>query len=63
MDWGSKVKEYREKYLFTQQEMADILKVGVASVARWENGYCQPTTKVKRKIKYLLLDGGIKLED
>lgn len=49
--------------LLTQKELAVVLGVGVASVARWENGYYEPTTKVKRKIKFLLSQANIKLED
>lgn len=63
MDWGRKVREYREKMLLTQKELAVILGVGTASVARWENGYYEPTIRIKRKIKFLLQDSGISLED
>jgi len=62
MNWGSKVREYRETMLLTQKELAVVLGVGVASVARWENGYYEPTTKVKRKIKFLLSQANIKME-
>lgn len=63
MDWGRKVREYRGKMLLTQKELAVILGVGTASIARWENGYYEPTIKMKRRIKFLLLEQGIKLED
>jgi putative transcriptional regulator len=50
LDYQYLVKELREKLILTQEELAKLLGVSFASVNRWENGHCDPTTKVKRKI-------------
>lgn len=46
--------------LLTQKELAVILGVGFPSVTRWGNGYYEPTIRIKRKIRFLLKDAGIK---
>jgi DNA-binding XRE family transcriptional regulator len=49
MNYPQKIKEYREKVLCTQEELADKLGVSFASVNRWEQGLFEPTMKTKRK--------------
>ena len=63
MNCGNKVVEYRGKILLIQKELEVILNVGVASAVRWGNGYYEPTIKVKRRIKTLLLEAGIKVDN
>ena len=59
MNYAKKIKEYREKVLITQQELAKILGVGLANVSRWEKGHYEPTMETKRKLKKLFEDAGI----
>lgn len=60
MDYSEKIKEYREKELITQKELAKILGVGISNVSRWENNIHQPTIKIKRKLRELFKLAGIK---
>ena len=62
MNYSKKIIEYRKKELITQAELAKKLKVGVASVSRWEQGHFEPTIKTKRKIRLLLRKAGIEEE-
>lgn len=62
MNYAIKIKEYREKELLTQKQLAKKLGVGVVNVSRWEQGHFEPTMKTKRKLKELFREAGI-LED
>lgn len=62
MNYSVVIKVLREKLLLTQQELADLLGVSYVSVNRWENGVHEPTMKVKRKIKDLLIKNNISIE-
>ena len=55
MNWSSSIKELRKKMQLSQEELAKELGVSFASVNRYENGRFEPTIKVKRKIKALLV--------
>ena len=55
MDWSNSIKQLREKIQLSQEELAKELGVSFASVNRYENGRFEPTIKVKRKIKDLLV--------
>lgn len=55
MDWSNSIKQLREKMQLSQEELAKELGVSFASVNRYENGRFEPTIKVKRKIKDLLV--------
>ena len=63
MDYAKKIKEYRDKVLITQQELAKILGVGIANVSRWEQGHYEPTMETKRKLKKLFNEAGIRDDD
>ena len=39
MNYAMMIKEYREKTLISQQDLADLLGVAFVSVNRWENGH------------------------
>ena len=56
MDWSNSIKQLREKMQLSQEELAKELGVSFASVNRYENGRFEPTIKVKRKIKTLLVE-------
>lgn len=53
MNYAKKIKEYREKELLTQQQLAKLLGVGVVNVSRWEKGHFEPTMETKRKLRVL----------
>lgn len=55
MEWSNSIKQLREKIQLSQEELAKELGVSFASVNRYENGRFEPTIKVKRKIKDLLV--------
>lgn len=60
MNYAKKIKEYRNKVLITQQELAKILGVGIANISRWEQGHYEPTLETKKKLKKLFDEVGIK---
>lgn len=55
------IKQLREKMMLSQQEFAKVLGVSFASINRWENGVHEPTIKVKRKLRSLFNEYGIKI--
>lgn len=63
MNYAMMIKEYREKTLISQQDLADLLGVAFVSVNRWENGHYEPTYKAKRKLRELFIEAGMKSED
>lgn len=63
MNWSEGIKKLRRKLLLTQAELAKKLGISFASVNRYENGVYEPTMRVKRKLKKLFDENGIKLED
>ena len=62
MNYSEALKEYRQKVLLTQEELAHELGVSFASVNRWENGQFEPTMKIKRKLRDLFKEAGIEEE-
>jgi len=62
MNYPEKIKEYRDKVLITQTELAKKLNVSYASVNRWETGKFEPTMKIKRKLKKFFDEAGLKEE-
>ena len=63
MTYAEAIKKLRNKMILSQMEFANLLGVSFASVNRWETGRYEPTIKVKRKLKKLFDENGIKLED
>lgn len=59
MDYLKAIKEYREKKFLSQNDLAEILKVSVVTVNRWENGHFEPTIKCKRMLHKLFLEAKI----
>lgn len=49
--------------LLTQTELAQKVGVAFISINRWENGHCEPTMKVKRKLAPLFREHGIEVEE
>jgi len=59
-NYADAIKKLRSKMLFSQEEFAKILGVSFASINRWENGKHEPTIKVKRKLRALFNEYGVK---
>ena len=62
INFAEKIKEYRERKLLTQTELAKILGVGMVSISRWESGKHEPTMAMKRKLKELFIEAGMNIE-
>ena len=63
MTYAEAIKKLRNKMILSQMEFSKLLGVSFASVNRWETGRYERTIKVKRKLKKLFDENGIKLED
>ena len=59
INYAVKIKEYRQRKFFTQEDLAKVLNVSVASITRWENGKFEPTMAVKRKLRELFIEAGM----
>lgn len=59
IDYAKMIKEYRERKLLTQEDLAKILNVTVVSISRWEQGKFSPTISIKRKLKALFIEAGM----
>lgn len=53
MNHSKAIKEYREKVLITQAELAKKLSISFVSANRWERGLFEPTIAANRKLKVL----------
>lgn len=62
INFAEKIREYRERKLLTQTELAKILGVGMVSISRWESGKHEPTMTMKRKLKELFIEAGMNIE-
>jgi len=62
INFAEKIKEYRERNLLTQTELAKILGVGMVSISRWESGKHEPTMSMKRKLKKLFIEAGMEID-
>jgi DNA-binding XRE family transcriptional regulator len=56
MDYKNKIKELRNKMFLTQSELAKVLGVSIASIARWETGENEPSMKMKKKLNELFIN-------
>lgn len=63
MNYAEAIKLLRKRMLFTQTELAQKVGVAFISINRWENGHCEPTMKVKRKLAPLFREYGIEVEE
>ena len=62
MSYAEAIKALRKKMLLTQEELALQLGVAFISINRWENGHCEPTMKIKRKLAPLFEQFGIEVK-
>ena len=58
-NYAQKIREYRERKLLTQEDLAKVLSVSVTSITRWENGKFEPTMAIKRKLRELFIEAGM----
>jgi len=63
MNYAEAIKLLRKRMLLTQTELAQKVGVAFISINRWENGHCEPTMKVKRKLAPLFKEYGIEVEE
>ena len=63
MNYAEAIKLLRKRMLLTQTELAQKVGVAFISINRWENGHCEPTMKVKRKLAPLFREYGIEVEE
>lgn len=63
MNYGTLIKELRNKLLLTQEELAKKIGVSFATVNRWEGSKHAPTMKYRRVIRSLCKKTNIKEED
>lgn len=59
INYAKLIKEYRERKLLTQEDLAKILNVTVVSISRWEQGKFSPTISIKRKLKALFIEASM----
>ena len=59
INYAQKIREYRERKLLTQEDLAKVLNVSVTSITRWENGKFEPTMAIKRKLRELFIEAGM----
>ena len=59
INYAEKIREYRERKLLTQEDLAKVLGVSVTSITRWENGKFEPTMAIKRKLRELFIEAGM----
>ena len=62
MQYKDMINALREKLIISQDELANILRVFIVSVNRWENGHHEPTIRVKRKIAQLIKENEIEVK-
>ena len=66
MTLGEKIKQLRESKKYSQEELADLLKVHSVTISKWENGTQEPRVKRLNELakifgvsnEYLLNDTG-----
>lgn len=63
MKYSEAIKNLRKKMLITQTELAEKIGVAFISINRWENGHCEPTMRIKRKLAPLFKEYGIGVEE
>ena len=61
INYAEKIREYRERKLLTQTDLAKILGVGMVSGSRWESSKHEPTMAVKRKLRELFIEAGMQI--
>lgn len=59
INYAQKIREYRERKLLTQEDLAKVLSVSVTSITRWENGKFEPTMAIKRKLREFFIEAGM----
>ena len=63
VNYGKKIKDYREENEITQKELAQELGISVTTLYNWENGVTQPKPEYIEKLKDLLFANAESLPD
>jgi len=53
MNYSKSIKQLREKLIISQRDLAEMLKVSVVTLNRWENSKFEPTLRAKRLLNNL----------
>lgn len=53
MTFGEKIRSYRDKFNFSQKELAEKLGVSFQTISKWENDYSYPDIKEIPRIRNL----------
>ena len=56
------IRLVRERLELSQTQLAEKIGVGLATVARWENGYFKPSVHVMPKLVEVCKEAGIEVE-
>lgn len=62
MNYQKLIIKLRNKLIFSQTELVDLLGISFSTVNRWKKGHHEPTIKVKRKIVEFCKQNKIDLE-
>lgn len=57
---SSGVKRIREKLRWTQEDLSRKLGISVREIARWENGYAEPSNLALRQLRKLAKKVGVR---
>lgn len=63
INYPEAILKLRAKLNLSQAELGELLGVSFSSINRWENGVFEPTKLVKFKLKELLEQNGIVVEE
>jgi transcriptional regulator with XRE-family HTH domain len=63
MNYRDAIIKLRVKLNLSQQELAEKLGVSFMSINRWENGKTEPTIIAREKLKAMLSENNIVLEE
>jgi putative transcriptional regulator len=63
INYPEAILKLRAKLNLSQAELGELLGVSFSSINRWENGVFEPTKLVKFKLKELLGQNGIVVEE
>jgi transcriptional regulator with XRE-family HTH domain len=63
IDWGARLKLYRERNGLTQSSFAEFLEVDQTTLSRWERGRSDPCINTKKRLHQLLLPASSKISD
>lgn len=60
---STQLRAFRKRNNLSQQELASLLQVGIATVKRWEYGETQPKGRLHYRVQHLLRQGSVALQE